>query len=382
MPMPHEPESFPQPEPDSAPKQSADAAANADSNAQADSAEFADLGAPAEIDTEAAAAVVAAMSSTQRGRSFGRLTDAAAFMAACQGKVPAEPLRQPRVVIFHSALASPAPGSSDPSVSVPRSSATGSNGASSLRTSESQTAADDIAAGSAPVTTLARTHGAGVRLEEIPTDGAALEFGRSIADSEIDAGADLLIPGELTEGFSVEAAALFGAITKTEPVALASLEASLTTKQWQADVTAIRDHMFRFRRFPANLLDLVRECQMPAVQSLVGFILQATSRRTPVLVDGCLATVCGLIAEKIVPGTQPWLRSAQLSPEPAHIQAVQQFGLTPLLAFDLTTGQGTGGVLALSALNAAIELVADEVYAITDAINAHNHGARSSGELL
>lgn len=375
MPMPHEPESFPQPEPDSTPKQSADAAANADSNAQADSAEFADLGAPAEIDTEAAAAVVAAMSSTQRGRSFGRLTDTAAFMAACQGKVPAEPLRQPRVVIFHSALASPAPGSSDPSVSVPRSSATGSNGASSLRTPESQTAADDIAAGSAPVTTLARTHGAGVRLEEIPTDGTALEFGRSIADSEIDAGADLLIPGELTEGFSVEAAALFGAITKTEPVALASLEASLTTKQWQADVTAIRDHMFRFRRFPANLLDLVRECQMPTVQSLVGFILQATSRRTPVLVDGCLATVCGLIAEKIVPGTQPWLRSAQLSPEPAHIQAVQQLGLTPLLAFDLTTGQGTGGVLALSALNAAIELVADEVYAITDAINAHNHGA-------
>lgn len=375
MPMPHEPDSFPQPEPDSAHKQSADAAANADSNAQADSAEFADLGAPAEIDTEAAAAVVAAMSSTQRGRSFGRLTDAAAFMAACQGKVPAEPLRQPRVVIFHSALASPAPGSSDPSVSVPRSSATGSNGASSLRTPESQTAADDIAAGSAPVTTLARTHGAGVRLEEIPTDGAALEFGRSIADSEIDAGADLLIPGELTEGFSVEAAALFGAITKTEPVALASLEASLTTEQWQADVTAIRDHMFRFRRYPANLLDLVRECQMPTVQSLLGFILQATSRRTPVLVDGCLATVCGLIAEKIVPGTQPWLRSAQLSPEPAHIQAVQQLGLTPLLAFDLTTGQGTGGVLALSALNAAIELVADEVYAITDAINAHNHGA-------
>lgn len=375
MPMPHEPASIPQPEPDSTPKQSADAAANADSNAQADSAEFADLGAPAKIDTEASAAVVAAMSSTQRGRSFGRLTDAAAFMAACQGKVPAEPLRQPRVVIFHSATASPAPGSSDPSVSVPRSSATGSNGSSSLRTPELQTAADDIAAGSAPVATLARTHGAGVRLEEIPTDGAALEFGRSIADSEIDAGADLLIPGELTEGFSVEAAALFGAITKTEPVALASLEASLTTKQWQADVTAIRDHMFRFRRYPANLLDLVRECQMPTVQSLVGFILQATSRRTPVLVDGCLATVCGLIAEKIVPGTQPWLRSAQLSPEPAHIQAVQQLGLTPLLAFDLTTGQGTGGVLALSALNAAIELVADEVYAITDAINAHNHGA-------
>lgn len=68
-----------------------------------------------------------------------------------------------------------------------------------MRTPESQTAAGDIAAGSAPVTALARTHGAGVRLEEILTDGAALEFGRSIADSEIDAGADLLIPGELTE---------------------------------------------------------------------------------------------------------------------------------------------------------------------------------------
>ena len=55
---------------------------------------------PAEVDAQAATAVIAAMSSTERGRSFGRLTDAAAFMAACQGKVPAERLRQPRGVIL------------------------------------------------------------------------------------------------------------------------------------------------------------------------------------------------------------------------------------------------------------------------------------------
>ena len=276
---------------------------------------------PAEVDAQAATAVIAAMSSTGRGRSFGRLTDAAAFMAACQGKVPAEPLRQPRVVIFYA------------------------------HDDASATSANDIAAGSAPVATLARTHGAGVRVEEIPTGESALQFGSAIADSEIDAGADLLIPGELGEGFSTEAAALFGALTKTEPVALASLDTSLTTQQWQCDVTAIRELMFRCRTAHAEPLELLTKSGSPAAQALVGFVFQA---------------------EKIAPGTRAWLYSSQLSPEPAHIQAVQKLELTPLLAFDLTTGQGTGGVLALSALNAAIELVSDEVYAITEAINAQN----------
>ena len=58
--------------------------------------------------------------------------------------------------------------------------------------------------------------------------------------------------------------------------------------------------------------------------------------------------------------------------------AVQKLELTPLLAFDLTTGQGTGGILALSALNAAIELVSDEVYAITDAVNAQTQAEAGS----
>lgn len=305
-------------------------------------AEFAQFARPAEVDAQAATAVIAAMSSTERGRSFGRLTDAAAFMAACQGKVPAEPLRQPRVVIFYA------------------------------HDDASATSANDIAAGSAPVATLARTHGAGVRVEEIPTGESALQFGSAIADSEIDAGADLLIPGELGEGLSTEAAALFGTLTKTEPAALASLDTSLTTQQWQRDVTAIRDRMFRCRTTHAEPLELLTKSGSPAAQALVGFVLQATARRTPVLVDGCLATVCGLVAEKIAPGTRAWLYSSQLSPEPAHIQAVQKLELTPLLAFALTTGQGTGGVLALSTLNAAIELVSDEVYAITEAINAQN----------
>lgn len=305
----------------------------------------------ADIDDEAAAAVYAAMSSTERGRSFGRLTDAAAFMAACQAKVPAEPLRQPRVVVFFAANASEA----------------------------DRTAADDIAAGSAPVATLARNHGAGIRVEQIPADTAAFEFGQHIADSEIDAGADLVIPGDLSECFSHDAAALFGSATKTEPVTLASLDVSGTTKQWQHDVTAIREQMFASRKASSSPLELICGAGSPAAQALVGFILQATARRTPVLVDGCLATVCGLIAEKINPGTKNWLRSSQLSPEPAHILAVQKLGLTPLLAFDLTTGQGTGGVLALSTLNAAIELVSDEVLAITEALNTRNQADKTTG---
>ena len=326
------------------------------------------------MDQQAAAAITAAMSSTERGRSFGRLIDAAAFMAACQAKVPAEPLRQPRVVVFYADSANPADATAADAGTAPDDQSRTSN----------DTAADDIAAGGAPVATLARTHGVGVRVERISADSSehasttALEFGRQIADSEIDAGADILIPGELSEDISLDAAALFGIVTKTEPVALLSLETSGTTSQWQHDVATVRDQMFHCRGANSTPLETIRHFDSVTAQALVGFILQAAARRTPVLVDGCLATVCGLVAEKINPGTKSWLRSSQLSPEPAHMLAVQKLELTPLLAFDLTTGQGTGGVLALSALNAAIELVSDEVYAITDAVNAQTQAEAGS----
>ena len=331
----------------------------------------------AEVDQQAAAAVTAAMSSTERGRSFGRLIDAAAFMAACQAKVPAEPLRQPRVVVFY---ADPA----DATAPADTTAADAGTAPDDQSRTNNDTVADDIAAGGAPVATLARTHGVGVRVERISADSSehasttALEFGRQIADSEIDAGADILIPGELSEDISLDAAALFGIVTKTEPVALLSLETSGTTSQWQHDVAAVRDQMFHCRGANSTPLETIRHFGSRTAQALVGFILQAAARRTPVLVDGCLATVCGLVAEKINPGTKSWLRSSQLSPEPAHMLAVQKLELTPLLAFDLTTGQGTGGILALSALNAAIELVSDEVYAITDAVNAQTQAEAGS----
>ena len=77
------------------------------------------------------------------------------------------------------------------------------------------------------------------------------------------------------------------------------------------------------------------------------------------LLDGAPVTVAAFLAERLSPGTRQWCQAGQLSPEPAHLIALQALELTPLIALDMNAGQGTGALAALPLVKAAAELLAD-----------------------
>lgn len=302
------------------------------------------------------------------GSGMGRLRDLGAWIAACQGMYPPAPLERCRVVVF----------AGDHGVA--------KRGMSTLPPEHSVDRAGDIGSGAGAVNVLARAAGASVRVVDVSLDhdawgeervarssGAidvedamtpeqfdrAVEVGRRVADQEIDSGADLLIPGDLGVGNTTVAAAVLGAFTRTEPVAVVGPGSGLTDELWKIKVEAIRDAMFRVRTLVAEPEEILRKIGSPDLVALVAFIAQAAARRTPVLLDGAPVTVAAFLAERLAPGTKHWCQAGQLTPEPAHLIALQALELTPLIALDMNAGQGSGALAALPLVKAAAELLAD-----------------------
>lgn len=189
------------------------------------------------------------------------------------------------------------------------------------------------------------------------TAQAAMLQGTQLADQLVDGGADLLIPADVAVANSTVAAAVYGALSKTEPVKVIGRGSGIDDEVWKQKVAVIRDAMFRVRAFSEEIDRVLAEISGPDFAFLVGFIAQAAVRRTPILIDGVYVTVAAYVAERLAPGTKRWLIAGQLSPEPAHIQCLQAMDLVPVLALDMSFGQGIGALAALPQINLAATLV-------------------------
>lgn len=324
--------------------------------------EFPPVQAPAE---STARRIEDELAGTAGGRSLGRLGRIGAWIAAAQGRdVPAAFARARAVIVVGEH------GIAQRGVSVWKPEAT-------------RAQAEQIAAGAGAVHAAARLANASVRLVDDFLDQpsgcidvepamtpeqfeAAFLLGTQIADSEVDAGADILIPGDLGVGNSTVAAALYGTFTVTEPVSAIGRGSGISDDVWKTKVAVIRDAMFRVRKRRADTTHVLTEISGPDFACLVGMIAQAAVRKTPMLIDGAYVAQAAYVAERLAPGTKRWCVAGQLSPEPSHIGCLQALDLTPILALDMTTGQAAGALAALPQLNLAAELVRDVLEGAVD----------------
>jgi nicotinate-nucleotide--dimethylbenzimidazole phosphoribosyltransferase len=93
------------------------------------------------------------------------------------------------------------------------------------------------------------------------------------------------------------------------------------------------------------------------IGGLAGIILGAAARRCPVVLDGLISTAAALLAVGLVPSVRGYLIAGHRSVEPGHSVALQALGLEPVLDLEMRLGEGTGGALALSVLEAACRLL-------------------------
>ena len=82
--------------------------------------------------------------------------------------------------------------------------------------------------------------------------------------------------------------------------------------------------------------------------------LIAASRRVPVVIDGSISGAAALTAVDLNPLIREYLLAGHASVERGHRLILERLGLSPLLDLQLRLGEGTGAVLAMSIIEAAL----------------------------
>lgn len=327
--------------------------------------EFATVSPP---DPGAAAAARARQDTLTKPRgALGRLEDLSVWIAACQGQCPPRQFERARVVVF----------AGDHGVA--------RCGVSAYPPEVTAQMVANFDAGGAAINALAGVAGASVRVADLAVDadppddriGAnkvrrgsgditvqdaltaeeteqALSAGAAIADGEVDAGADLLIAGDMGIGNTTAAAVLVAALTNVEPVVAVGFGTGIDDAGWARKTAAVRDALFRARRVLPDPVALLRCAGGADLAALAGFCAQAAVRRTPLLLDGMAVTAAALVAEHLAPGARLWWQAGHRSTEPGHALALTALDLEPILDLRMRLGEGTGAALALPIVRAAV----------------------------
>jgi nicotinate-nucleotide--dimethylbenzimidazole phosphoribosyltransferase len=83
-------------------------------------------------------------------------------------------------------------------------------------------------------------------------------------------------------------------------------------------------------------------------------VIGAAALRVPVVLDGVIAGAAALVVGAVAPAALHACVAGHRSAEPGHTVALQALGLRPLVDLDLRLGEGTGAVLALPIVQAAV----------------------------
>lgn len=306
--------------------------------------------------------------------ALGELGELSVWVAATQGVCPPAPVERVRAVIFagdhgvadHGVSAYP----KAITAAMVRMFLTGTAGVSVLAAQHGvpvrvlDLGVDDDLEGVDPAVLafkVRRSSGA-IQLEDALTaeeTAQALDAGATVAAQEIEAGAQLLISGDMGIGNTTPAAALIAASLGLPAAEVTGLgtgvdEAGLAHKI--EVVQAALDRVGDRRDDPFETLQALGSADLAAS---AGFMATAARAGIPVLVDGVISVACAVMADRLAPGAAAWFAAGHCSPEPAQSLALDKLAMVPILDLGMRLGEGSGAMAAVPLVRSAALLLAN-----------------------
>ena len=205
--------------------------------------------------------------------------------------------------------------------------------------------------------TASITRGAAMSIQEAQQ---AIDAGRQLVLDEMEHGLDVALTGDMGIGNTTASAALICALTQLDPEDVVGrgtgIDGAGLERKREAVRQALKRNAGRIAQGPLEALAAVGGLE---IAGLVGVIIEAASQRRPVVIDGFISSAAALTAARIAPGAIAYVIASHRSQELGHAAALDQLGLKPLFDLDLRLGEGSGAVLALPLLDAAVRILND-----------------------
>lgn len=306
--------------------------------------------------------------------ALGRIGEVGAWLAAVQGEVPPRALTDVRLVVF----------AGDHGVAA--------HGVSAYPAAVTEAMVRTIVAGRAGVSALAREHGVAVTVLDISVDadltdlpaevtarkvrrgsGAihltdaltraeaerSLALGAAVAGELIEDGAQLLMTGDLGIGNTTPAAAMLAATLGLPADEVTGRGTGIDDDGWTRKRDVIAQALARVEGRTGDPVEVLAALGSADLAAATGFLVEASTRGTPVVLDGLMSLACAAVAEALAPGASAWWVAGHRSTEPAQTHALKSLGLEPLLDLGMRLGEGSGAVAALPVLRSGIAVLRD-----------------------
>jgi nicotinate-nucleotide--dimethylbenzimidazole phosphoribosyltransferase len=185
----------------------------------------------------------------------------------------------------------------------------------------------------------------------------AVEVGIRIAGTLIDGGDRCLLTGDMGIANTTPAAALIAAFTGADPTAVTGRGTGIDDATYARKLAAVTAALRRHAPDPADPLAVLAAVGGLEHAALAGLVLGAAARRTPVVLDGVIAVSAALAAAAFAPDAVTAMIAGHRSAEPGATVGLGHLGLTPLLDLGMRLGEGSGAILALPVVSAAVRVL-------------------------
>jgi nicotinate-nucleotide--dimethylbenzimidazole phosphoribosyltransferase len=184
----------------------------------------------------------------------------------------------------------------------------------------------------------------------------AIEVGIEVAREFAASGATLVGIGEMGIANSTSAAAVISAATGIPPARLAGRGTGLDEAGWKRKVGVIERGLALHRDTFGDALEILAAVGGFEIAAMAGVCLGGAAANVPVVVDGFIATAAATAANQLSPGLAEHLFFGHRSAEGGHREVLEWLRARPILDLEMRLGEGTGAALAMSTIEAALDL--------------------------
>jgi nicotinate-nucleotide--dimethylbenzimidazole phosphoribosyltransferase len=182
----------------------------------------------------------------------------------------------------------------------------------------------------------------------------AIQVGVDVFDNQLDQGIDLVATGDMGIGNTTASSAIVAVLLQMPAILVTGRGTGIDDEQLAHKIQVIEKAIERNIPNPLDPLDVLMKVGGLEIAGLVGVIIAAASQRIPVVIDGFISGAAALVAVELNPLISKYLFAGHVSVEQGHRLILERLGLSALLDLNLRLGEGTGAVLAMSIIEAAL----------------------------
>jgi nicotinate-nucleotide--dimethylbenzimidazole phosphoribosyltransferase len=185
---------------------------------------------------------------------------------------------------------------------------------------------------------------------------AALSVGITLAEDAFAKGHNLIAVGEMGIGNTTAASVIASVLTGMPAGMVTGRGTGLDSAAHEHKRQVVEGIVKRHFSQPTRPREILRCGGGLEIAAMTGMMLGAARRQIAVVMDGFISTAAAAIACALAPAVRDYLFAGHQSQEPGHRVLLAHLNIEPVLDLHMRLGEGSGAVLAMPVLEAALHI--------------------------